>query len=169
MTKVDSFLKKHKISDKEVNIHKLVESFASEMIKGLAGKKSSLRMIPTYIEAENEFISGVKVVAIDAGGTNFRVATVGFNKQGKLEISKLVNYKMPGLEGEISSEEFFQIIAGYIKPYVEESDRIGFCFFSEVMIYARPKITVACAWPSPRTRPGPLAIARSQFLTCTAG
>jgi hexokinase len=98
------------------------------MLKGLEGKESSLRMIPTYIEADNEFLTEVPVVAIDAGGTNFRAAKVKFNIQGKFEISNMVNARMPGLEGEISKADFFGTIAGYIKHLAEESDRIGFCF-----------------------------------------
>jgi hexokinase len=35
---------------------------------------------------------------------------------------------MPGLDGEISKNDFFEIIAGYIKPLAEKCDRIGFCF-----------------------------------------
>jgi hexokinase len=85
-------------------------------------------MIPTYIEADNQFLTGVPVVAVDAGGTNFRAALVKFNVMGKLEISNLMNAKMPGLEGEISKAEFFNTIAGYVRPNAELSDRIGFCF-----------------------------------------
>jgi hexokinase len=98
------------------------------MLNGLVGEKSTLRMIPTYIEAENQFLTEVPVVAVDAGGTNFRAALVKFNIKGKLEISNLMNARMPGLEGEISKAEFFKTIAGYVKPNAELSDRIGFCF-----------------------------------------
>jgi len=98
------------------------------MFKGLKGKESSLRMIPTYIEADNQFFTDVPVVAIDAGGTNFRAALIKFSKQGKLEISNIINAWMPGLEGEISKDEFFQTIAGYVKPLAEKTNRIGFCF-----------------------------------------
>jgi hexokinase len=122
------FLKEHKLRADDINIQQLIETFSSEMLKGLDGKESSLRMIPTYIEADNKFIIDFPVVAIDAGGTNFRAALVRFNKQGKLELTNIVNAGMPGLEGEISKDEFFQTIAGYVKPLAEKTDRIGFCF-----------------------------------------
>lgn len=112
----------------DLNIQALVDEFTSDMIKGLNGKASSLRMIPTYIEADNQFLTDVPVVAIDAGGTNFRTAVVKFNSNGKLEISDLMNAGMPGLDGEISKNEFFRIIAGYVKLNAEKSERIGFCF-----------------------------------------
>ena len=122
------FLEEHKLRADDINTQQIVDLFTSDMLKGLDGRESTLRMIPTYIEAENQFLTGVPVVAVDAGGTNFRAALVKFNTKGKLEISNLMNAKMPGLEGEISKAEFFKTIAGYVKPNAELSDRIGFCF-----------------------------------------
>jgi hexokinase len=128
MKRCEKFLNEHKIKSEVISIQSIVDMFTSEMLNGLAGKESSLRMIPTYIEADNQFLTGIPVVAIDAGGTNFRAALVMFNKLGKLEITKMVNAKMPGLEGEISKKEFFDTIADYIKSNAEVVDRIGFCF-----------------------------------------
>jgi len=122
------FLEEHKMRAEDIDIQQIVDLFISEMLKGLEGKESTVRMIPTYIEADNQFLTGVPVVAVDAGGTNFRAALVEFNLKGKLEIKNEVNARMPGLEGEISKAEFFKTIAGYIKPNAELSDRIGFCF-----------------------------------------
>ena len=122
------FLEEHKIRSVDINVQQIVDLFTSDMLKGLEGRESTLRMIPTYIEADNQFLTDIPVVAIDAGGTNFRAALVKFNIQGKLEISNLMNAKMPGLEGEISKSEFFKTIAGYVKPIAKLSERIGFCF-----------------------------------------
>ena len=112
----------------EINIQNMVDSFTSEMLKGLESDASSLRMIPTYIEADNKFKVDLPVLAIDAGGTNFRAALVKVSSSGKLEIKNVLNNKMPGLEGEISKEEFFNTIASYVRPLAEKTDRIGFCF-----------------------------------------
>lgn len=128
MKNCERFLEEHKLRADDISIQHIVDLFTSEMLKGLDGSESSLRMIPTYIEADNQFLTGVPVVAIDAGGTNFRAALVKFNFQGKLEITNMMNAKMPGLEGEISKTEFFQTIAGYVKALAHESDKIGFCF-----------------------------------------
>jgi len=122
------FLEEHKLRADDINIQNIVDLFTSEMLKGLEGRESTLRMIPTYIEAENQFLTGVPVVALDAGGTNFRAALVKFNVLGRLEISNMMNAKMPGLEGVISKAEFFKTIAGYVKNHSENADRIGFCF-----------------------------------------
>ena len=122
------FIEDHKLRADDINTQQIVDLFIIDMQNGLVGKESSLRMIPTYIEAENQFLTEVPAVAVDAGGTNFRSALIRFNKKGKLEMSNLMNARMPGLDGEISKAEFFKIIAGYVKPNAELSDRIGFCF-----------------------------------------
>src|SRR5664279_4118111 len=111
----EKFLSEHKMRAIDIDIQNIIDLFTLDMLKGLEGKESTLRMIPTYIEADNQFLTGVPVVAVDAGGTNFRAALVEFNVTGKLEISNLMNAKMPGLEGEISKAEFFKTIADYIK------------------------------------------------------
>ena len=135
MKNINEFLAEHKMRAADIDIHKMVESFLSEMQKGLEGENSSLRMIPTYIEADNEFLTEVPVVAIDAGGTNFRAAKVKFNKQGKLEMSEIMNARMPGIDKEISKVEFFKTIAGHVRSLAAESERIGFCFSYPTEIY----------------------------------
>ena len=82
MKKADIFLREHKLRAGDVDMKQLVELFHSEMLGGLKGEKSSLRMIPTYIEADNEFLKETPVVAIDAGGTNFRAALLRFTSPG---------------------------------------------------------------------------------------
>ena len=111
-----------------IDMEDLVRIFTEDMISGLEGKREALRMIPTYIEAENDFLTDTPVLAIDAGGTNFRAAIVTISESGRITISDTVNYRMPGLDGEISSKEFFSTVADYIRPLAEKVDRIGFCF-----------------------------------------
>jgi hexokinase len=128
MKNIKSFIEDHKLSASYINTQQIVDLFITEMQNGLVGKESTLRMIPTYIEAENQFLTDVPAVAIDAGGTNFRSALIRFNKKGKIEISNLISTRMPGLDGEISKAEFFKIIAGYVRSNADHSERIGFCF-----------------------------------------
>jgi hexokinase len=128
MEKAERFLIEHKLRAIDVDMDNLVELFHSEMLKGLKGEKSSLRMIPTYIEAENEFLKDTPVVAIDAGGTNFRAALVKFTSRGKLEIEQVVSGSMPGLDREVTKKEFFDVMSGHIRHMAEKAERIGFCF-----------------------------------------
>ena len=124
----DRFLENHRLRSSDIDMEDLVKVFTQEMIFGLEGRIGALRMIPTYIEPENDFITDTPVLAIDAGGTNFRASVITISGSGKTEISDTISYRMPGLEGEISSKEFFNTIAGYIRPLAAEVNRIGFCF-----------------------------------------
>ncbi len=106
----------------------LVRIFTEDMVSGLAGREGALRMIPTYIEADNDFRTDTPVLAIDAGGTNFRASLVTITGSGEIKMEDNVTTRMPGLDGEISSREFFSNIADNIRPLAEKTERIGFCF-----------------------------------------
>jgi hexokinase len=146
MKNVKRFLEEHKLRAEDINIQNIIDSFTAEMLKGLESDDSSLRMIPTYIEADNQFNVDLPVLAIDAGGTNFRAALVKVSRDGNLEMTDVVNDKMPGLEGEISKDEFFHTIAGYVRPLAEKTDRIGFCFSypSEILPNKDGKLIYFC-------------------------
>jgi hexokinase len=124
----EEFLNRHKLLPGCIDMVELVNTFTRDMNDGLRGKPGALRMIPTYIEADNEFLRDTPVLAIDAGGTNFRAAIVTFRASGQTTIEESVNFGMPGLKGEISSREFFSTIADYIRPLAGKVPRIGFCF-----------------------------------------
>ena len=127
MKTAEQFLAEYRIRASDIDQDNLVRIFINDMIAGLSWK-GGMRMIPTYIEAENDFIKDIPVLAIDAGGTNFRAAIVSISRSGQLNISDSVNYRMPGLDGEISSSEFFSTVADYIRPLAAKTERIGFCF-----------------------------------------
>ncbi len=124
----DNFLKNHQLCSSDIEMENLVRVFTEDMILGLEGRDGALRMIPTYIEADNDFITDTPVLAIDAGGTNFRASLITISKSGQITTTDTVSYRMPGIDGEISCEEFFNKIAGYIRPLAEKVERIGFCF-----------------------------------------
>lgn len=127
-SKVRDFLKKNGMDPTDINIDDVCRSFLEQMKKGLAGKKSSLAMLPTYIETEREIPKNKPVIVMDAGGTNFRAATVTFGKRGKATIRDFKLFPMPGLKAKVGRKEFFSTMAGYIKHVVKKSDSIGFCF-----------------------------------------
>lgn len=128
MNKATQFLKAHKMTAEDFSMKELVSDFLSEMEKGLSGKESSLLMLPTYIQADGEVRANQPVVAIDAGGTNFRAAKVYFDSNLKLITENIQKGKMPGVEEELSKETFFNTLADYLKDYKSVSDKIGFCF-----------------------------------------
>jgi hexokinase len=126
--RAEDFLRRHGLMPSTLLASNIINTFTGDMDGGLRGVPGSLRMIPTYVGAEGEYLRNKAVLAIDAGGTNFRAALVSVDNKGKTVISETVNKKMPGLDGEISSRDFFNTIAEYIRPLASMADRIGFCF-----------------------------------------
>lgn len=125
--KIEEFLKKYGMSASDVDLGKNCSIFLKEMQSGLQGS-GSLLMIPTYIGLEKEIPVNEPVIAVDAGGTNFRVAVIHFDEKRKPVIEDFKLYPMPGTKGEISKEEFFETMADYIQPVLHRSDKISFCF-----------------------------------------
>jgi hexokinase len=125
---VDDFLSRARMDYRSVDARKFCADFIKEMERGLAGERSSLGMIPTYIETEGALPAGRRVIALDAGGTNLRVALVSFDAAGSPVIEGLARHRMPGSDGEIDRAEFFRSLAGFVAPLAEKADRIGFCF-----------------------------------------
>lgn len=122
------FLKQYKMDPEQIDMEECCNIFLDEMEKGLADKESSLEMIPTYIETEKDVPIGKKVIVMDAGGTNFRVAAVHFNKDKKAVIEDFKLHEMPGVAKEVSKKEFFETMADYVKNVINKGANIGFCF-----------------------------------------
>lgn len=125
------------------DIQMLTEQFMSEMERGLRGEASSLKMIPTYISADGTPPDDVPVIAIDAGGTNLRIALVVFSN-GVPVISRVEKYEMPGSRTEVSSDEFFDGLAEKILPFTEKSEIIGFCFSYPAEIFPNRDGKILC-------------------------
>ena len=100
-------------------IKQLVSDFHSEMAKGLSGKKSSLKMIPTYVDKSCRKELG-RFIALDLGGTNLRILELELRGKGKISISaeKKVALKKRYIKG--AQAGFFDFIAGSVKKFVEE-------------------------------------------------
>ncbi len=122
------FLRKQGMHHDTIDFNENVDRFILEMENGLAGKNSSLPMIPTYIAMEDKVPLNEPVIVIDAGGTNLRVALVYFDDLGKPVVGDFRNYPMPGTQGEIDRDAFFDTMADYLEPVLSKSDKIGFCF-----------------------------------------
>ena len=126
--KCSEFLKSYRMHHDDIDMQQSCEVFLNEMEKGLAGQESSLAMIPTYIETDKRVPRNERVLVMDAGGTNFRAATVYFNECGKAVIENVRKGKMPGVDSQVGKEEFFETLAEYVKDIVNVSEKIGFCF-----------------------------------------
>ena len=126
--KVDRFLARNGMLPRALSVRRCVGAYIREMQRGLSGAASSLAMIPTWIETGQDVPSGRSVIALDAGGTNLRVAVVRFEPGGAPSIEHLARHPMPGVGEEIAGEEFFRQMARAVAPVAALADRIGFCF-----------------------------------------
>lgn len=105
-----------------------VDAFLDQMQRGLEGYGSSLEMIPTFLQPAGKTPTNRPVIVADAGGTNFRAATIYFDNDKKPVIENLKKDKMPGVEKELKRDEFFRMIAENLSHTACFSKRIGFCF-----------------------------------------
>jgi hexokinase len=65
-----------------IGLKNIIGDFHLEMEKGLAGKKSSLKMIPAYVSRPTGKEKGI-FLAIDLGGTNLRILELELKGEGK--------------------------------------------------------------------------------------
>jgi hexokinase len=79
--RVKEFYKNYGMDYEDLDIGEGCERFIEEIEKGLRGEETSLQMLPTYIEVDRNVPVNKKVIVLDAGGTNFRVATVSFTEE----------------------------------------------------------------------------------------
>lgn len=127
--RTEQFLARYKIDADQIEMGDLIQSFQSEMERGLAGDEhSSLKMIPTYTAIQETIPAGQPVIVIDAGGTNLRTCLVQFDEEKNPHISEFKKTSMPGVKSEVSAKEFFSIFADEVERLIGFSDRIGFCF-----------------------------------------
>jgi len=127
LRKITDFMTDIGIHPSLSDIGKISWDFAAEMERGLAGGGGSLKMLPTYIPSAPPPVSGEPVIALDAGGTNFRRALVEF-RDGVPRVENLQTTRMPGRAGEITLGDFLDFIREQIGTLLAESRRIGLCF-----------------------------------------
>lgn len=121
------FLKKHKMNSHLIDPAECSEAMLEDMKRGLAGEKSDMPMIPTYLSNDGVLPVGEPVIVIDAGGTNFRCGVLDFTDEG-YEVSGLYKQKMPGIDAPCSWDGFVAFIVDKLQPILNKSDYIGFCF-----------------------------------------
>ncbi|MBR0137441.1 MAG: hypothetical protein IJM15_03455 [Erysipelotrichaceae bacterium] len=122
-----AFLSKYHQLPEGIDLKRETDEMVRQMLLGLHGEDSSLMMIPTYLSTEGQVVKNKPVVAIDAGGTNLRIALVSFTEEG-LKIENLMKRRMFGVDEAISGEKFIEGLTELLVPLIEKSDKIGFCF-----------------------------------------
>ena len=144
--KVDAFLEQYGLNlppYESQATNELLEIYMAEMALGLSGQEgSSLKMIPSYISADREFVRDRAALVLDAGGTNLRCALVTLRSSGPPLLEHFSQREMPGRSArstrslELSGAEFFAEIAEFMAPaidayysrYSAPPECLGFCF-----------------------------------------
>jgi hexokinase len=129
------FMEKYGMHYADIDIESQLKLFTAEMINGLEGRQSSLKMFPTFIEFNNKIQKNEPVIVLDAGGTNLRSAVFHFDADKKPVVAKYRQTLMPGLKNEVSKNEFFNTIADNVSDILHESEKIGFVFSYPIEIF----------------------------------
>lgn len=105
-------------------MHDIALRFEEAMSRGLAGKSSSLKMLPSFIGCPTGQEQG-QVVAVDFGGTNVRVMLVQLSGQGQTSILRRRSFPLKDKQGHYdyttvstSGSELFDFITGKISEIV---------------------------------------------------
>lgn len=99
-------------------MRKIIKDFHYEMAKGLAGSKSSLKMIPAYVDRPTGEEKGL-FMALDVGGTNFRILELELKGNGVSRISRVKKVALDRNYFKSTSEKFFDYLADCIKPFIK--------------------------------------------------
>lgn len=115
-------------------MRKISQDFYLQMINGLSGRKSSLKMVPTYVDKPTGREEG-KFIALDLGGTNLRILQIEL--KGKGRTSSLGEEKFVLKKKQITGKAnvLFDFIASCLKKFSreqnirrEEKISVGFTF-----------------------------------------
>lgn len=128
LRKAGQFLSDNNLCVATLNPEALLQAFDAEMTRGLDGATDALPMIPAFVTIDRPVPADTRVAVLDAGGTNLRVATVVFDAQGKPHIEDYTKYRMPGTQGELTADAFYDALADLLAPLAAKSTAIGFCF-----------------------------------------
>jgi len=118
----DSFLS-HLKSVFAVTIHdaqEIIGNFHREMRSGLAGMKSSLKMIPSYIGRPTGREKGEYLV-LDLGGTNVRVMEVELDGKGNTALAAVNRFVIPQGLMSGTGDELFDFMADCIHLFFKEN------------------------------------------------
>jgi len=98
----------------------IVRAVTDEMDAGLAGRKSSIAMLPAYCDAASGAEKGLHL-ALDLGGTNFRVMLVKLHGAGKVpRVVAEAKYRLTREHITGSGDVLFGAIAGYLRKFLKD-------------------------------------------------
>ncbi len=118
----------------KADMQRMVADFHSEMKAGLAGKDSSLKMLPAFVDRATGSEEG-RYIALDFGGTNFRVLQVYLDGRGNVALEHSDKFVIPNAVIRGTGLQLFNFIAQSIKRFmvekeigIDEGRKLGFTF-----------------------------------------
>eukprot|EP01120_Amphizonella_sp_Union-15-10_P007314 TRINITY_DN2453_c0_g3_i4.p1 TRINITY_DN2453_c0_g3~~TRINITY_DN2453_c0_g3_i4.p1 ORF type:complete len:430 (+),score=81.76 TRINITY_DN2453_c0_g3_i4:690-1979(+) len=113
----------------------MISNFHQEMDLGLDGSAgSTLKMIPSFVGKSSGNEKG-QFIALDLGGTNFRVLLVKLDGLGRIGEVKSEKYEIPKQKMESTADELFDFLAEKVAdfyynkiPQGTEASELGFTF-----------------------------------------
>lgn len=96
-----------------------------ELEAALCGANSSLKIYPSYASLDGSIHREKPILAIDMGGTNYRIAKVWFDRDGYFQTDGIQVYPMPGTLKAITKNEFIKKNCEYITANIDDVDRIA--------------------------------------------
>lgn len=115
-------------------LHEIVKYFVREMQRGLAAEGQTLKMIPSYVSRRATGSETGIYLALDLGGSNFRVCEVFLEGKGQVRM-KQKKYVVSEALKTGDGPELFDFFASSIREFYEENDiqresfrRLGFTF-----------------------------------------
>ena len=127
--RVLAFLREYGAAPDQLDTQELTDALLAAMQRGLRGEAGGLPMLPAYLAPHGHVSApeGKRVAVIDAGGTNFRVATVHYEfGQPILEDERTL--PMPGSERDADWMDFIRLAADALEPLLDRVTQIGICF-----------------------------------------
>ena len=124
-----AFLRKYDAAPDQLDTQALTDALLAAMQRGLRGEAGGLPMLPAYLAPHGHVTApeDKRVAVIDAGGTNFRVATVHY-EFGQPIIEDERTLPMPGSEQDADWMDFIRLAADALEPLLDRVTQIGICF-----------------------------------------
>ena len=123
---VQEFLRSHNAAPEQIHALDNLAQLLCDMDRGLCGT-GNIPMLPSYLCPAISIPAGAKCCVLDAGGTNLRAALATFDENGRCRLEHVYRQKMPGTEGELSFDAFYEAIAAPLRR-LGDFRRVGFCF-----------------------------------------
>ncbi len=118
------------------SVKKIADGFNEELDRALAGQKSSLKILPSFLSAPTGREKG-NYIAIDFGGSNVRVTLVRLKGKGSYEILKQTSRLLKDPQGRYdyttahtSGREVFAFVADLVAEVLAGAwpDKLGLTF-----------------------------------------